>query len=109
MVLALALTSVDRALLLVIVTPIAALVLWGIVRLGQARTAIRASLEAEGLESLQVRRSFRHGPFAGTTSRGHAVYRVAARDKSGRERRGWARWGRAWLTNPDVLEMRWEE
>lgn len=104
-----ALTIADSILFGIVVAPIAALIVWGIVRLQQARAAIRAQLDAEGLEILELRRSLRHGPFAGSTARGHSVYRVTVRDRSGAERRGWARWGRPWLTSPDALELRWDE
>jgi hypothetical protein len=102
-------TTNDWLLLAIICSPIAALCAWGVVRVRQARAAIRAALRNSGLELVRFHHRFlRLGPFW-TRARTHVVYRVTVRDAHGRERTGWAQWGRAWLFSPDTLEFRWDE
>lgn len=104
------LTVYDWLLLALICSPIAALYVWGIFRGRRARAEIRATLRADGFDLVALnRRMFRLGPLYRTTTRSQMVYRVIVRDAAGRQRTGWARWGRTWLPRPDVLEFRWDE
>ena len=99
----------DLYVLAVVATPIALLVYWGLVRLRRGRAAVRAAIERDGLNVVRIeRRVLRQGPLFWTTTGSQSVYRVVARDASGREHTAWARWGRTWLFTPDSLELRWE-
>ena len=87
---------------------VAALAVWGVVRVIRARSSIREQLQREGYMVLQMqRRLVGQGPFSNTT-RSQVAYRVIVRDRTGRDRTVWARWGRTWLAEPDRLEFRWE-
>jgi hypothetical protein len=98
----------DLVILAVVLAPVAALCAWGFVRAGRARRAIREALARDGCGGVTLRqRLLPGGPF-GWPSRGQIVYRFIARDRDGRERRGWARWGRRWVLEPDSLELRWD-
>jgi hypothetical protein len=100
----------DVAGLILVVSPILALVAWALARMRRARAAIRAALDHGGYAVVQIeRRLFRLGPLFWTTTRSQIVYRVIAQDPGGRQRTGWARWGRTWLTKPDTLELRWDD
>ena len=74
------------------------------------RSAIRASLAQAGYEIVKMQyRLLRQGPLFWTTTRSQIVYRLIVRDAAGRQRTGWARWGRAWLFKAITLELRWDE
>jgi len=94
----------------VVVVPIALLLSWGVVRLRRGQSEIRAAIERDGFEIVRMEhRVFRQGPMFWTTTRSQSVYRVVARDASGRERTAWARWGRTWLFARDALELQWDQ
>jgi hypothetical protein len=94
----------------VVVVPIALLLSWGVVRLRRGQSEIRAAIERDGFEIVRMEhRVFRQGPMFWTTTRSQSVYRVVARDASGRERTAWARWGRPWLFARDALELQWDQ
>jgi hypothetical protein len=98
------------ALLAAMLFAIGATSAWGIVRVRRARSAVRALLERDGYVVNRIeRRVFRQGPLFWTTTRSQIVYRVIVSDTHGRHRAGWARWGRAWLPEPDTLELQWDE
>jgi hypothetical protein len=100
----------DFAVLIVVVAPILTLVAWGLARMRRAHTAVRAALDHDGYAVVRLeRRFFRLGPLFSTTTRGQIVYRVIVRDDGGRQRTGWARWGRTWLPKPDTLELQWDD
>ena len=100
----------DSLRLGIVATPIAVILAWGVVRLRRGRAAVLAAIEREGYEVVRIeRRVLRQGPLFWTTTRSQSVYRVVARDVSGREHMGWARWGRTWLFTRDSLELRWEK
>ena len=102
--------GVDAVAIAVLTAPVMALVAWGLVRIRRARAAIRAAVERQGLEMVGLEhRLFRLGPLFSTTTRSQIVYRLVVRESTGRQRTGWARWGRSWLGTPDVLELRWDE
>ena len=89
---------------------IAALVVWGLLRIRAGRAAIRTALEHDGYRIVTMRRSlFRQGPLFWSTTPSQIVYRVLVRESSGRQRTVWARWGRSWLPKPDVVDFKWEE
>jgi hypothetical protein len=93
-----------------VMSGIGSLVAWGVIRLRKARASIRASLARDGCSIRRMeRRIIRQGPFGPTTTRSQVVYRVLVRDRTGRNRTVWARWGRSWLPESDQLEVRWEE
>jgi len=104
-------TASDWFVLGVVISPILAVLVWGLVRARHARAAIRDAIRAKGFDVLQMKqRWFRFGPFSfWMTSRGQVVYRLIVRDSAGRRRMGWARWGRTWLPRPDTLEFQWDE
>jgi hypothetical protein len=105
-----ALAPADLTGLIVVIAPILALVAWGLARVRRARTAVRAALDHGGYAVVRLeQRLFRSGPLFWTTTRSQIVYRVIVRDDRGRQRTGWARWGRTWLTKPDTLELRWDD
>ena len=104
------LTTTDAVVLMVVLTPILLLLLWGVVRLRQGRAAVRAALARDHYDIVRMQfRWFSQGPFFWTTMRAEVVYRLLVRDQAGRERTGWARWGRRWPFAPDALELRWDE
>jgi hypothetical protein len=93
----------------VIGSPIAALFVWAIVRARRARDAVRVAVRRSGLEIVRLKQRFvRLGPFF-PPRRSDLVYRITARDPSGRERMGWALWSRRWPFSRDTLELRWDE
>ncbi|HTT24836.1 MAG TPA: hypothetical protein VMG82_38330 [Candidatus Sulfotelmatobacter sp.] len=87
-----------------------ALLLWSWGQFRRARREIRSEVERSGCKVVRMKyRHLRLGPFSMLdTSRSQLVYRVVARDGTGRERVVWARRGRKWFWNPDALELRWE-
>jgi hypothetical protein len=100
----------DIPALIVLVAPILAIYVWGFVRQRRARDAVRAALERDGFSIVRMEsRQVRLGPLFWSTRRGHAVYRLVVRDSTGRDRAGWARWGRTWILAPDILELHWDE
>lgn len=102
-------TAADAIILVIVVAFVALLVLWGVMRRRQGHSAIRAALAQEGLAPIRIEhRVFRQGPLWRTTTRSQTVYRVVARDATGRERTAWARWGRTWLFARDALEWQWD-
>ena len=104
------LTGTDVVVLIVLLSPIAALYAWGIARARRARADIRERLGAAGYQVVELqRRLLRLGPFTRWSMRSHVVYRVLARDREGRLRTVWARWGRVWLFARDTLEFRWDD
>lgn len=104
------LTTTDTIVLMVVLTPILLLLVWGVVRLRRGRAAVRAALVRDRYDIVRMQfRWFSHGPFSWTTMRAEAVYRLRVRDQAGRERTGWARWGRRGPFAPDTLELRWDE
>jgi hypothetical protein len=104
------LTPQDWFVLAVLLSPIAALWIWGVIRLRRARRAIHDAVEREGLRLIAMRgRWVRQGPFFWTTTRSQMVYRLTAEDEANQRRTGWARWGRTWLFRPDRLELKWDE
>lgn len=104
------LTGADAIILIAVLSPIAALYAWGIARARSARGHIRAALIAAGYDVVDLqRRLVRFGPFTWWSVHSHVVYRVRARDREGRLRTVWARWGRVWLFSPDTLEFRWDD
>jgi hypothetical protein len=103
-------TLTDVITLGAVIAPIVALAGWGVVRVRRSRTEVRAALEQAGYHILRItHRIVWYGPFFWTTSRGQIVYCVVVRETGGRQRTGWARWGRRWLGNPDGIELRWDE
>ena len=95
---------------IIVAAPVVAMVAWGVVRLRRGRAAIRASLERAGYRVVSMQhRIIRQGPLFWTTTRSQVVYRVVVSDADGRQRTGWARWGRRWLPNPDTLDLCWDE
>lgn len=104
-------TPSDWFVLGILLSPIVALCVWGALRLRRARAAVREAIRAGGDELVQMKqRWLRQGPFFWTTTRSQVVYRVVVRDSAGRQRTGWARWGRTWFLEPDTrLEFRWDE
>jgi hypothetical protein len=104
------LTASDWLVLALICSPIAALWIWGVLRIRQARVAVRAALGGSGFQIVGLkRRFFRIGPFLPGRLRSGVVYRITARDATGRERKGWAAWGRSWAFTQDKLELRWDD
>jgi hypothetical protein len=104
------LTPSDWIVLAILLSPIAAQWVWGVLRMRHARRAIRDAVGVEGLHLIAMQqRWFRQGPLFRTTTRGQVVYRLTAQDASGRRRNGWARWGRTWLLRPDRLELQWDD
>ena len=100
----------DWFLIAAICSPIGVLIAIGLARLRRARAAVRDALGRADLDVIRLKRCLlRVGPFPWTTSGGRVVYRVTARDARGRQRTGWARWGRAWLFSPDTLDFRWDD
>src|SRR5690349_12927514 len=90
--------TASMAIAFVAAAVIGSLLVWGVVRLVRARSSVRESLEREGYTVLRMqRRIVRQGRFLWTTARSQVVYRVLVRDRSGRDRTVWARWGRTWL------------
>src|SRR5581483_1254158 len=87
-----------------------ALQLWAWDQGRRARREITSRIELSGGRVVKINyRYLRLGPFSlWNSSRSQHVYRVVARDPSGRERIVWARWGRRWFWNPDTLELEWE-
>jgi hypothetical protein len=103
-------TISDWVLLAIICSPIAALYAVGIARMRHARSAVQLALRKSGFEIVRLKQRFlRQGPFFFHGYRSDIVYRVTARDAQGRERAGWARWGRIWVFGRDSLEVRWDE
>jgi hypothetical protein len=103
-------TSSDFATLIVVAAPILAIMAWGLARVRRAHREVRAALDHGGYAVVGMeQRLFRLGPLFWTTTRGQIVYRLIVRDEGGRQRTGWARWGRTWLTKPDTLELRWDD
>jgi hypothetical protein len=91
-------------------TGIVSLTGWGISRLVRARASIRDSLERDGYTVLRMqRRILRQKPLFWTTTSAQVVYRVLVRDRDGRDRTVWARWGRTWLARSDQLELHWKD
>lgn len=84
---------------------------WGFLQFGRARTAIRAGLQSQGYAVIRMNyRWLRLGPYSlWNTSRSQLVYRVLAEERTGKQRRVWARWGRPWSAKSDTLELKWEE
>jgi hypothetical protein len=104
------LAPADLTGLIVVVAPILVLVAWGLARVRRAHREVRAALDDGGYAVVRMeQRLFRLGPLFWTTARGQIVYRVIVCDNGGRQRSGWARWGRTWLTRPDTLELRWDD
>jgi len=96
-------------LLLAAALPIA-IVAWGVVRLRRTRRTVCASLERDGYHIVRIeRRVLRQGPLFWTSTPSQVVYRLTVLDTSGRQRTGWARWGRRWLPNPDALKLWWDQ
>ena|SRR5438094_1178848 len=84
--------------------------LWGIRRWRRSSVEVRSALERAGYDVVHMeRRIFREGPFSWTTTRSQCVFRFIVHESTGRERTGWARWGRKWLPDPDQLELKWDE
>lgn len=103
-------TPSDWIVLAIVLSPIAALWMWGVIRLRRAKRAIRDAVGVEGFDLIAMRqRWFRQGPFFWTSTRGQVIYRLTAQDASGRRRTGWARWGRTWLFRPDRLDLQWDD
>jgi hypothetical protein len=94
-----------------VLAPILALCVWGAARVRRARVETRRAVRDGGFEMVRLSQCWlRLGPFSlWDTSRGQLVYRVVVRDGDGRQRTGWARWGRSWLAKPDSLELRWDD
>ena len=90
---------------------VAAVLLWGVQQRSRARQEIRDEIERSG--GKVVKMTYRHlrlGPFSlWNSSRTQHVYRVLVQEPTGRERVGWARWGRRWYWNPDSLELKWRD
>lgn len=107
------LTVADLFALAAIIAPIVVLLVWtGLARSRRARTEVRRALENSGYHIVRLDyRWLRQGPlFWSSNQHTHLVYRVVVHDAEGRERMGWARWGRTWLFNPpDKLEFRWDQ
>lgn len=102
-------TTSDWMLLAVICSPIIGLLVWGVVRARRGRDAVRAAVGRSGLEIVRLKQRFvRLGPFF-PPRRSDLVYRITARDPSGRERTGWALWRRRWAFSRDNLDLRWDE
>ncbi len=104
------LTFRELATLLLILSPIAAITIWGVVRARRGRAAVRAALSQDGLQIIRMRshRFAWRSPF-GIAHRGELIYRFCVRDLQGRERRGWACWGRKWILDSDTLQLRWDD
>lgn len=101
-------TMVFVSLAVVVGVPLLAL---SLIRIRRAGDRVRASLQKAGYDIVQIRYRFlRWGPYAWTTNqRSQIVYRVVVRDQGGRERQGWARWGRPWFWMDDKLELKWDD
>ncbi len=87
------------------------LMAWSLGQLRRARREIRRAIERCGCKVMKMNyRYFRLGPFSmWNSSRSQLVYRVVAREATGRERIVWAQWGRRWFWNRDTLEVKWED
>jgi hypothetical protein len=101
-------TVIFVALAVVLGVPLVAI---SLIRVRRAGEYVRASLQQAGYEVVQLQYRFlRWGPYAWTTNqRSQTVYRVVVREHGGRERHGWARWGRPWFWLDDKLEFRWDD
>lgn len=86
------------------------LFVWGFRRRRRAFAEVRTELNGTGyrIEKLETR-NFRQGPFLKSSGRSQFVFRFVVREATGRQRTGWARWGRTWLPEPDELEMKWDD
>jgi hypothetical protein len=82
-----------------------------LIRIRRAGEHVRASLQQAGYNVVRLQYRFlKWGPYSWTTNQGsQVVYRVLARGLDGRERRGWARWGRPWFWMADRLELHWDD
>ena len=89
---------------------VAATLFWGLEQRSRARREIRDAIERAGGKVLKMNyRHLRLGPYSlWNTSRSQHVYRVVVQEASGRKRIAWARWGRRWFFEPDVLELSWD-
>src|SRR4051794_29722736 len=95
------------AMLSIVVVLIVAGYVW---RFGRSQTILDRWAEANGLRILNKEyRWMMRGPFAWTTSKGQAVYRVTVEDAAGRTRSGWVRCG-SWLAGllSDRVDVRWD-
>ncbi len=96
-------------LIVIWVGGILALTVWGYYRMFRSYSDVRKSLEQEGYRNVRLNlRLIRSGPFRGVR-RSDVVFQVRALEASGRERSGWARWGRKSLTAPDTFELLWDD
>jgi len=103
------LTATDWIVLAVICSPIAALFAWGVVRARHGRAAVFNAVGRSGREIVRLEQRFvRLGPFF-PPRRSDLVYRITAKEPSGRARTGWARWSRRWPFSRDTLDVRWDE
>lgn len=97
-------------MLAVLLAAIAVFLLAVHARMRRARAAVHRALADAGYEVLRLRyRALSFGSGFGLPGHGQFTYRLVARDCTGKERRGWARWGRVWLPDPDRLQLRWDD
>lgn len=84
---------------------------WTVRHRRRARAEIRLALERAGHKVIKMQhRTLRLGSFSvWNTSRSQFVFRLLVSEAGGQQRVGWARWGRRWLTDPDKLELKWEQ